>query len=241
MAIHLLAIASNYTGESYALPDCELDAAAILAAFQPYCETAKGLIGPRATREGITKAVRTLIGSLNSGDLGILYFSGHGTYETVKGKRVEAIVCHGGSLIYDFEKRQEFNKRRAGSLIAAASDSCFSGGMLRAKWLPGKKRAVDISKLYPHKIDLPTKSPTKPNAEFSASDVKEVSYSTGHGGAWTLAFLKSLAASKFNTTLPALHKRIRKLLPSDEWPQSPQLSIDASLAKRTLKSFAGKA
>lgn len=235
MSIRLLAIGTNYTGESYELPDCELDAENVRTAFAPFCETATTLLGKKATREGITKAVRKLIGSLQKGDLGILYFSGHGTYETIKGKRVEAIVCHGGSVIYDFEKRNEFNKRKAGSFIVAASDSCFSGGMM--KQFGVKARSVSIKHLYPHRVEVPTRSPRRPNAEFSASAAKEVSYSTGNGGAWTLAMLEEFADRHVNTTLPALHKRIRKHLPNDEYDQSPQFVCDDELKRRTLKSF----
>lgn len=237
--IHLLAIATNYTGESYELPDCELDARNVVAAFKPHCDSVKSLIGSKATRAGITKAVRALIGSLKKGDLGLLYFSGHGTYETIKGKRVEAIVCHGGTLIYDFETRIEFNKRVEGSLIAAASDSCYSGGMLRDFKL--KPRTVNVHKLRTHKVDMPTRTPERPDAKLAASNTGEYSYSTGNGGAYTNVFLMEFKKSKFNTTIPSWHKRIRKHLPSDQWPQTPQLQIDDVLKRRTLKSFKGTA
>lgn len=232
--IHLLAIGTNYTGESYELPDCELDVVRIVVEFEDYCSSVTTLTGKQATRAGITKAFRAFAAKLNKGDLGLVYFSGHGTYEMIKGKRVEGIVCQGGSVIYDFEKRTEFNKRKPGSFIVAASDSCYSGGMFKGM---AQARSVSIDKLYRHAVDMPTRSPAKPNAELSASAAKEVSFSTGNGGAFTNVLVDTLSDSGFNTTLPALYKRIRKALPNAEYDQTPQLQIDDVLKRRTLKSF----
>lgn len=232
--IHLLAMGSNYTGESYALPDCELDCANVVKAFGPYCATATLRIGKQATRAGVRSAVAKFIKELEPTDMGILYWSGHGTTDRVGGKRVEAIVCDGAELIYDFEMRADLNKRAAGSMLVAAADSCYSGGLPRE--LKRKAKKLALEHCVRHTAKLPAKTPAKPNAIYTACG-QEVSYSTGKGGAFTLAFLKAFSERKDKTTLPALYQRIRKLLPSREWPQTPTFTCDKSLEGRTLKSF----
>jgi hypothetical protein len=236
MAIKLLAIASNYEGTINQLPDCILDSENIIKTFSPFCDTAESIVGKDATRDGIRSAVATFIGGLQSGDLGILYFSGHGTTDRVQGKKVEAIVCDDFELIYDFEMRVDLNKRADGSMLAAIADSCYSGGLSRGL-VKGKPRTMPAALCVRHRVRFPVRTPKRPNSILEGCDVKEVSYSTGHGGAMTNVLIPAFNERKDNTTLPAIYKRIRKSLPSKQWPQTPQLVIDKVLEKRTLKSF----
>jgi len=233
--IHLLAIASNNRGESCELPDCELDATNIAEAFEPFCASAKCLLAEKATRNSIFTAVRKFLATLGKGDLGLLYFSGHGTFDTIKGKRVEAIVCHGLELIYDFELRAELTKRAAGSMLASLADCCFSGGLPRGH---GKARTVAVKHCFKHTAELPTRGVKRPNATYAACRAGEVAFSTGMGGAMTLTFLEAFAERQTNTTLPALHKRIQKMLPNDRWNQHPCFYTDNAMKRRTLQSFA---
>jgi len=240
MSIKLLAAGTNYTGTVNELPDCILDVENIADTFKPFAEVTT-LTGADATRAGLMSAVHKFLSSLKKNDLGILWWSGHGTYETIKGKRVEAIVCDGFELIYDFELQTDLLVRQAGSLLMYGADSCYSGGLPRGLSLGatnhGKVRAMPVKSCITHKVIVPTRKAKRPNAGITGCNVKEVSYSTGDGGAMTNAFRAAFATSKQNTTLPALYKRIRKVLPSSEWPQTPQFHCDPVLAKRTLKSF----
>lgn len=239
MSIRLLAIASNYTGTINELPDCVLDSENVIKAFSPFCETAESITGKDATRDGIRSAVAEFIGSLKSNDLGLLYFSGHGTQDKVQGKKVEAIVCDGFELIYDFEMRVDLNRRVDGSLLCALADSCYSGGLSR-DFNRAKARTMPVAQAVRHRIRFPVRTPKRPNAIFEGCDTKELSYSTGTGGAMTNVLLKAFAERKDATTLPALYKRVRKSLPSKQWPQTPQFVCDKVLEKRMLKSFTGK-
>jgi hypothetical protein len=236
MSIHLLAIGSNYEGTVNALPDCLIDVANAIKTFEPFCETAESIVGSDATRDNIRSHVACFIGALEPKDLGILYFSGHGTTDKVQGKKVEAIVCDDFELIYDFEMRGDLNKRVDGSMLVALADSCYSGGLSKA-FAKAKPRGMNADDCVGHRVRFPVRTPKRPNAIFEGCAAKEVSYSTGNGGAMTLATLKAFADRKVDTTLPALYKRIRKLLPSKQWPQTPQFQIDKVLEKRTLKSF----
>lgn len=235
--IHLLAIGTNYTGESYELPDCEYDAMQITKTLKPFCTTAKELLGARATRPGILRAVKALLAHLTRGSLGLLYFSGHGTQTTVQGRRQEAIVAHGGTLVYEREIRALLSDRAAGSMLCSMADCCHSAGLAKGR-LRGFKRSIPDSFCFlPDIARLPRVSKNLPDSRWLACKADELAYSTGNGGAYTLAFLEAFADRGEKTTLPALHKAIRRQLPSDRWPQTPQLRCDAELRTRTIKSF----
>jgi hypothetical protein len=101
----------------------------------------------------------------------------------------------------------------------------------------GKPKTIHVSSAIRPKVALPTRAPDLPDAKFTACEASEVAFSTGHGGAMTLAFLEAFAEREADTTLPALHKAIRQRLPSIDWAQTPQFSCDSALRKRTLRSF----
>lgn len=235
MALHLLAIGNNYRGTLNELPDCELDAQNISELFAPYCESVTTLLSKG--RESIVKATTKFLSKLGKNDLGILYYSGHGTQTAVNMKISEAIVCNDVRLIYDFELRSLLNERAKGSMLAMAADCCYSGGLSRG--IQGAKRMIPASRCIKHRIERPARMPKGPEALYTAAG-KEPSYSTGQGGAWTLEFMDAFADRKAKTTLPALHKQIIKHLPSDEWPQHPTFECANALAGRTLKSFVPK-
>lgn len=235
--IHLLAIGTNYTGESYELPDCEYDAMQMTETLEPYCTTAKELLGARATRPGILRAVKALLAHLTRGSLGLIYFSGHGTQAAVQGRTQEAIVSHGGVLIYEREIRALLADREKGSLLCSMADCCHSAGLAKGK-LRGFKRSIPESFCFLPDIDrVPRVVKDLPDSRWTACRANELAYSTGRGGAYTLAFLESFAERGVTTTLPELHKAIRKRLPTDQWPQTPQLQCDAELRRRTIKTF----
>jgi hypothetical protein len=233
--IHLLAFGNNYRDTINELPDCELDAENVHALFEPFCASVQ--IALSATRAQMRDATAKFLKSLKSGDLGILFYSGHGTTDRVGGKKAEAIVCNDFQLIYDFELRADLNKRAKGVMLAMAADSCYSGGLSKATKHHGKPRVVPANVCIRHAARLPAKTPAKPNAIYEACSANETASSTGHGGAWTNAFIEALGKREEKTTLPALHSRIRKLLPSLDYPQHPQFVCDKSLTGRTLKSF----
>lgn len=239
MSIRMLAMASNYAGTVNELPDCILDCTRVSTAFKKFCDVTL-LIGKQESRLGVIAAVVKLLASLNKGDLGIIYYSGHGTYDSIKGKRESAIVCDDFQLIYDFEMHAELANRVPGSLLMCIADSCYSGGLLPRTLNHGKARTIAISRCVNHDVVRPTRSPEKPNADLTGCSAKEVSYSTGQGGALTNALLPALHARTDKTTLPALYKTIRKTLPSKQWPQTPGFYCDDVLAKRTINSFIAK-
>ncbi len=237
MSIHLLAVGSNYEGESCELPDCILDVLNVATAFEPFVASAKCLIGNKSTRRGTLSAVRKFLDGLRKGDLGLLYFSGHGTTDKVQGKEIQATVCHDLNLIYETEWRAELMRREQGSMLAMLVDCCYSGGLPRGK----RGRTVSIRNVFRHDVEWPTREQKRPNSVYTACRAGEVAYSTGNGGAMTNAFLEEFETRHTNTTLQSLFNRVKKHLPNADYPQHPTAYLDSTMKRRTLKRFAGAA
>lgn len=241
MSIHGLFIGNNYEGTANALPDCHIDARNCVGTFEPYCDTAKLITGVQAGRTGILSAGHEIKTRLKPGDLWIITNSGHGTTDTINGRKVEAVVCDKFDLIYDFEFDHLLDDGRADeTTIAVFSDSCFSGGLTRG--INQGVRTMPVDECRKHAAIPPAKESPLPGViYFSGCSKGEFSYSTGKGGAMTIAVLKAFGERKDNTTFGQLFKRIAGkggLLPTKDWPQHPQCSGSAADLKRTLKSFA---
>jgi hypothetical protein len=254
MPIHALHIGNNYRGTADELPSCELDAERLAKAFGPYCASQVVLTGRDATRNGILYAGRTIKSKLKRGDLWVITNSSHGTWEnkTAGGlaaggrrRRVEAVVCDGFELIYDFEMDELVDdERAAGSVVFAFSDSCFSGGLERALHTR-RKKTIPLHRAKPHAANPPQKDRPLPGVVFiSGCRTKEESFDTGDGGAATNALLQAFREQGAGSSFARLYGRIAgnkgSLLPSDEWPQHPQLEGAAEDVARTFQSFVRK-
>ena len=240
MAIHLLAIGNNYRRTVNALPDCELDAKRVAKLFSPYCASTKTLLSKGRTPTIV--ATQIFLRKLKAGDLGLLYYSGHGTQTAVDQKVSEAIVCNDMRLIYDFEMRELLSQRAKGSLLASAADCCHSGGLTRNQIEPARsamRRAVVASRCIKHLATRPQQLADQPNAVFLACLPEESAYSTGDGGAWTNQFLVAMRGDT-RSTLVANHRKITRRLPSADYPQHPQFECDSRLRRRTVRSFVGQ-
>lgn len=190
-----IVIGLNYTGQAYALPDCELDAdnmAAILKGAGVQVSLFKGEISAGFLISHLTNVEAT---RQKSGDTLFLYYSGHGTqlpnmteadgedealclYE--KGKGIEALR--------DNDLRAALDKIPGSKIMIL--DSCFSGGMDRNAPLPGRyRKSVQFDPASMTRFlmpDIPARSTTKPKLYclFACAE-SEVSYSTGIGGMFT--------------------------------------------------------
>jgi hypothetical protein len=240
-----LHVGNNYAGTENELPDCELDARNMQKAFSTYCHAQKMLCD--ATRADILSAGRVMKAQLKPGDLWVITNSGHGTQDKVNGRTVEAIVCKNFELIYDYEMDHLIDyARAAGSLVWAISDSCFSGGMERRPHHPpaaarGRHMPIEHCKSHPANPPLDSK-PLTDVVYFSGCKKNEVSYSTGHGGALTNAFLQAFAEQGVDTTFGQLFERIggqHGLLPTHDWTQHPQCVAESRDLRKTVRKFVG--
>lgn len=243
MSIHALYIATNYTGTMNALPDCELDAHNWSELLKEWCASETLLLGTDVARDGILVAGREWLDSLKPGDLGILLFSQHGSREKIKGKWHEAIVCDDLELIYDFETDKMLASRPRNTTLAILADTCYSGGMSRGNPSPRIRRTIALSRCKPHKATPPAKIPSQRGViYYPGCKEDEYSYSTGNGGAMSLAMQQAVRERGLDATFGWLAKRVagkrpKGLLPTDEYPQTPQVIASAANLRRTLRSF----
>lgn len=238
--IHALYIASNYLDTANELPDCTADACNWQKLLKPWCGSSSSVLNTKATRAGILRAGRKWLDKLRPGDLGVLLFSGHGTRERMDGRYVEAIVCDDLELIYDFEMAGLLGERAKKTTLVVLSDSCHSGTMHRGNPIA---RTIPLSRCRRHHA----KGDGSPRAltnviYFAGCAEDEYSYSTGQGGAMSLAMQKAFAERGEKTTFGWLYRRVagkrpKGLLPTDEWPQTPQVHASAANLRRTLRSF----
>jgi hypothetical protein len=243
MAVHGLFIGNNYAGTPDERPDCELDAKRMHRALGPLCKTKTLLTGADATRNGVLFAGGEIKKHLGPGDLWIVYDSGHGTFERKAGRRVEAIVLHDFELVYDFEMDALIDEGRpASSRVFAFSDTCFSGGLERGKFRR-PVRSINLRKCKSHPANPPRRDRPLPGVAFvSACLSSETSFSTGHGGAATLAFLAALNKLGAGASFQKLFDLVGGpggALPSEDYPQHPTLTGSSpDDLKRSFLSYA---
>jgi len=95
------------------------------------------LLDGQATRPACLSAIRSLLKLLMPRDLGVVVWSGHGTYvEDTSGDEPdrfdEALVCADGRAIIDDELGELFGRRMSGSRLLVITDSCHSGTATRS-------------------------------------------------------------------------------------------------------------
>jgi len=241
MSIHALFVATNFEGTQNALPDCILDARNWRKLLEPYCASSTLLLGKKASRNGIVKAGRKWLDRLEPGDLGILLFSQHGAREKINGVWHEAIVCDDLELLYDFESNDLLRRRAPKTHVVALLDTCHSGGMPRGN--PRIARTIPLSRCTRHKATPPAKMRALRNGIiYAGCEPQQYSYSTGKGGAMSLAMQKAIGEKGADCTFGWLHRRVagkHGLLPTDEFPQTPTVTASVANLRRTLRSFVG--
>lgn len=237
-----LCIGINAYGGDNTLAGCVNDAndwAAVLIA-RGYAVTR--LLDKAATLDGIVDAIAALTTKSRYRDRLVITYSGHGTYgPDLSGDeadhRDEAICpvdCFSQGMLYDDELKNLMARRAWGSRLFFFSDSCHSGSVSR---LLGTDHLAGLGAkarfLPPY--DLPARTreiqPTArafagtPALLMSGCSDTQYSYDASfHGrpnGAATYYALNTLASNP--STYAAWQKLVRAKLPSDSYPQSPQL------------------
>ena len=209
--------------------------------FDIYCR----ITDQDATKANITKYMTDLIINSKPGDILVITYSGHGTsVSDVNGDEIdgkdEAICLYDGFMLDD-EIRVVFDKLPQGVKLTFVSDSCFSGTVTRAflnvmndfnyvsapKYLPPKD-TVDAFAV----LGVPSKRPFAYPEEgmnhilISGTDDKSYSYDANIGGSACGAFsyyaIKVLQEND-KLTYADFYKKISAYLPSQKYPQNPQL------------------
>lgn len=136
-----LCVGINYAGTEFELRGCINDADDWADFFQKNGFSTSVLTEAQATKSIMLHAMTDLIADLKAGDVGVITYSGHGTWVPDQDGdepdgRDEALCPidmgdDGHNLILDDELHLLFNKIVKGAHVIFVTDSCFSGSVYR--------------------------------------------------------------------------------------------------------------
>lgn len=194
-----IVIGINYTGEPYALPDCEQDADTMAAMLEKQgVETfvQKGECSPSWLLSHLTV---TAAARQTTKDTLYIYFSGHGTQfpDPTEENGIGEALCfydkrHGQIILLKDDDLVAALDRIPGTKIVIL-DSCFSGGMNRETVEPKEGMQRKSLEFDPETMVIYESIAKRDVFRFApqyylfACGEEQVSYSTGNGGAFTLA------------------------------------------------------
>jgi hypothetical protein len=244
---YALCVGNNYPGTNNELHGCVNDAmdwAELLGrngyAVQTLVEGKKG---------DVLEHLRGLVDQAGFGDRIVFTYSGHGTWlpdqngDEADG-RDEAMCMSGltqADLLIDDELNDLFSQLRFGAGALILSDSCFSGTISRfagpesapvagtPKFLSPVELGVPIS--FEKAVQLeqaPASKPRRTASLISGCGEHEYSYDASYNGRPNGAFTRvAIDTYEPGASLNNWFKAVRKQLPSNAYPQSPQLTATA--------------
>jgi len=234
---------NNYPGSLNDLQGCVNDAndwAALLSGFG-FAITL--MLDSQATRQNVKTALSSLVASAGEGDVIVFTYSGHGTQVTDFSHDEgdvydEAIYIYDGTILDD-DLRDIINKIDPKATLVVISDSCFSGSVTRFIPENAKPRFMPVEnistgRLIRQRFLLPEMS--MPEILISGCSDSEYSYDAKIDGRYNGAMsAMALSVIKQNpkVTYKEFYTSLRKLLPSSEYPQTPQLE-GSDVNKNTL-------
>ena len=243
---------NDYPGTDMDLGGCVNDAKDWQALLEARGYTTTRLLDGEGTRANIRAALEELVSKAKDGDSLVFTFSGHGSWlpdddRDEPDARDEMMCPHDvmkDQFLLDDDLYQLFSLKAAGARLYVLADCCHSGSVVRYAPAPAAADNVPIKarflppyvfargdRMVERAIDRAanTPAPTKldyPALLFSGCQDTEFSYDTSFNGrpngAFTRTAIEALQDASV-TTPKALHDAIRKRLPSQSLPQSPQL------------------
>jgi metacaspase-1 len=223
---------NHYDGWDGALNVCEADANKIQAYLKKQkFGNIKKLLTKEATRANVISALDDLAAKANSGDVVVIYYSGHGGNEipdTNKDEddpwsdRFDETWCLYDAQVIDDELYYHWRKFKKGVRIILMSDSCFSGDIAKLAVLT--KRGP--SKAMPKKEGEKTYAKNK---KFYNKILKDLSskelktFKTNKKGKIAATILQISSSQEFQTS-------------NAETEQFPNNSLFTAVLFKTLKS-----
>lgn len=237
---------NNYPGVLNDLKGCVNDANDWAELLIEFGFDVQVFLDEQGIRENIKVALRDLVSSLKAGDYGVFTYSGHGTYNRdTSGDEPdnydEALYVYDGILLDD-ELREILNELLPQASLAFISDSCYSGTVTRVmgdETHYAKPRFMPVLGYDPL---IPVKGRFLAEAEMlellltGCSD-SELSYDAYINGRYNGAMSRyAIDAIKANpgATFNEFYGILRQALPSQEYPQTPQLEGSAENKSRVL-------
>ena len=256
---------NDYPGTFNDLSGCVNDAndwADLLSNDYGFGDNVQLIIDAEATRANITQAFLNLAQAAQSGDIVVVTYSGHGTWEydnadrDESDNRDEAICAHDGNILDD-EIRSAIRTMDPEVRLTIISDSCHSGTVTRTMLANARGRDNEFSENAPKPRYMPPVEdidamrtdliPIRRRFLYPESDMQEVlitgcnateySYDAFidglYNGAMTAMALRVIRNDP-GQTYKQFHQTLRQLLPSTRYPQSPQLEGSEAHKARPL-------
>jgi hypothetical protein len=228
---------NNYPGTSNYLQGCVNDANDWSGLLNGLGFEISLLLDSQATRQNIKTSLNTLIASAGESDVIVFTYSGHGTQVVdINGDEGdtydEAIYVYDGTILDD-ELRVIIDAMNPKATLVVVSDSCFSGTVTRLvpdntkpRFMPAKNISAD--RVVRQRFLLPEAN--MPEILISGCSDSEYSYDADingrYNGAMSAMALKVIKQNP-NVSYNEFYSSLRKLLPSAEYPQTPQLEGSA--------------
>ena len=220
---------NNYPGSSSDLQGCVNDANDWAEFLQLNGFETQVILNSQATRNNLLTALGNLINEAVADDVIVFTYSGHGTnVMDTSGDEDdsydEALYVYDGVLLDD-SLRAVIQNIKPGVHLVVVSDSCYSGTVTRISSV-GNPRYIKTDEIPPH-----AKSKKKLLSEedmveilLSGCDDDEYSYDAYINGRWNGAFsANAIKLMKDRLTYSEFYEALRESLPSNEYPQTPQL------------------
>lgn len=251
---------NNYPGTDNDLHGCVNDAHDWQQALLDRGFSVDTLTDSKATKKALVTSLEAKISSAQPGDILVFTYSGHGTWvpdtngDEVDG-RDEALVTYDigsqGPLLDD-TLSELFAGAQRGVRLIFISDSCHSGSVSRflgkhepleprVKFLPPAHFLPSTLLTHARSIERATVRGRARQTALTMSGCQDsefsfdASYKGRPNGAFTRSALDALAKLSVDATYGDWQKAIRKLLPSAQYPQRPQ--ITATDTQRAWKIF----
>lgn len=231
---------NNYPGFGNDLKGCVNDANDWANLLQLNGFEAKVILDGEATRSNLLTGLDHLITEAGTDDVIVFTYSGHGTNVIdTSGDEAdeydEALYVYDG-IILDDELRNIIQKVATGVHLIIIADSCFSGTVTRI--------ASAANPRYIKTDEIPAHAKLKKRF-LSDEDMVEIllsgcsddeySYDDYIYGRWNGVFsANAIKIIRDRLTYNEFHESVRKILPSDQYPQSPQLEASTDNKNRLL-------
>jgi hypothetical protein len=245
---------NDYPGTGSDLAGCVNDAKAWMSELNERgFEWQDHLEDEKAFRKAMTDAIADIVVATEPGDLTVITYSGHGSWvPDVDGDEPDGQDevpypwdVNQGNVLTDDYLYSIFKEIPEGAKVIFISDSCHSGSVARhsprmdgpfsgsqaiqaVKYLPPALHLTDKGIELAHRLeteDFKQRSRMTPVLLMSGCLDHEYSYDAFFNGKPCGAFTHvALWTLKDGMTYREWHQAIRKYLPHDQYPQTPQIS-----------------
>jgi hypothetical protein len=240
---------NDYPGTGSDLSGCVNDAKDWKAALEQRGFATQLLLDKRAIKEAMHQGIQRLVREARSGDVVVITYSGHGSWipdlDSDEPDARDEVLCPydigQNRPLTDDELYDIFADRERGVRIVLVSDSCHSGSVSRLAPSPGGA-AVRVRFLSPQnflpadalqsataRAARPVYGAARPFGGVLLAGCRDTEYSYDASfnerpnGAFTYFALKTLKDLPAGANYRDWFKAIRERLPSQSYPQTPNL------------------